>query len=245
MLSLLLLLASGATETAVQVADDEYPSLFIATLTLSPPPREYCDPCEDDCATAPENHPRDTPPTEFDTICITSQRQYWFLARVHEPVAGPVVPAEGALEMWFHYGPDPLPADDGKTWLVSATFGRFYFDNVWRVPVHANRRGEWYLLLDEGYVPAFLPCSLRTLREEARAADFPHGLPTRAPTPFELELAAAGRLDSVRIEDGQVVPRYAIPVSRLREHLAALGPLTHEAMMCRTSFDEELDQEPP
>lgn len=87
--------------------------------------------------------------------------------------------------------------------------------------VWTDRAGEHFLVVDGKHAPAFLPCSVSTLMEELRHETIVPGQYGSMGTPFPEDWNAPGERVSYL---GSLQPRYAIRMSRLKTHLAAIQP---------------------
>ena len=168
--------------------------------------------------------PKRAPCDKPGTVCVDlDPPPFWLTANVISTVHGEAVPAALTLVTTSHYGMDEYLGPAPGLYLARlATDGNdFVMLRYAKAKLAKKKDGALYLVV---YAPGdiwWLPCSSTGLREAVSAEDFAGDL---AIAPGDLaRYRVSAYPDLFEGTDRGVVPRYAISISRLQQHLAGLG----------------------
>jgi hypothetical protein len=154
---------------------------------------------------------------------------YWLDATIVSTVHGAPVPAKLTASSADHYGGERFKTGNGTFLIPLKRVG-----DDFRIPRNAgamlveSKSGVLYLPIAGSYVLNWLPCTINTLRDEIQESDF-HEDGVTALESFD----GAERSPTLfRPTRKGTMPRYAISVPRLAEHLSKIasegGSLTCE-----------------
>lgn len=153
-----------------------------------------------------------------DVLCMDPPPT-WIKFRTLQTVYGEPMPKTFFASTTSHYGRIDAHGltDHPQLVLLLTHEGSSVMPRYSRATLHADSAGERHLvLLDDG--PHWLPCTISTLRE-----------PLTDPTLLRLSAVSREHYDRYyaenaaehfRLEGGFAYPRFSVPMSRLRAHLA-------------------------
>lgn len=164
-----------------------------------------------------------------NTVCMDPP-PFWFKANVVDVVYGKGVPRRLSVATTNHFGMPVMEMFGRKPILISLlTDGReFLMPRYAMGELTRDKSGSFHLVVLRSEPIWWLPCSVSELREEIDSSDFPGNLE------LPKENAKVYMRDSpalFRATANGAMPLYAIPVARIRAHLASLKP-TSSQMVC-------------
>lgn len=173
-------------------------------------------------------YPRNAECSKPEAICLNPP-SYWLEARNVSTVHGEATPVHFTLSSRDHYGLGQYK-DDGRTWLLllKRDGETFMMARYARKVLVESKSGVLYLPIRKPREVSWLPCTVDELREEIQESDFHED----GVTELELLNGAERPPTLFRPTRKGTMPRYAISVPRLAEHLSKIasegGALTCE-----------------
>jgi hypothetical protein len=158
-----------------------------------------------------------------DIICMDPP-PFWFSAKIMSTVYGESPPVAIHVTTGSHFGMGEYERMEAPQLVLLRTNGeKFVMPRYAKAPLIRAKDGKLYLRTFRKPTLSWLPCETASLREEIYPANFEgDGLE------IEKDAFSNYRVETnptmYRITRTGAWPRYAIPVDRLREFLAASGP---------------------
>ena len=157
-----------------------------------------------------------------DHICMDPP-PFWLNANVVVTLQGAELPSTIRVSTTSHYGMERFAKEEGPYLLSLRSNGEKYIMPRYAVaPLVRDKHGALYLPILYRNAVSWLPCSVDALREEVFQENFDNGEAIAADE-YKQDLASmAPHLYAV--SDKRAWPRYAIPITRLRDYLLSAGP---------------------